>query len=103
MFSLGGEHDLIAGYLVENTGQIFCWKILVIIDASIVLDEIFYSHTTTSQLRAVLVCVQHDARVRQNIRSVCIGECIWISRQVSLGKLQHESIDLLCFTGQSEA
>ena len=54
-------------------------------------------------LGVVRIGVQHDDRIGQHIRNICTLEGIWVAADVSLRKLLHEPINLLCFPRQPEA
>lgn len=54
-------------------------------------------------LWVVRISVQHDDRVRQDVRNICTLEGIRVAANESLRKLLHEPVNLLCLPRQSEA
>ena len=89
------------GNLFIYPNEVFVWQITVVVDTSIVFNEIFLGHPL-GYLTAVQIGIQHDDRVSKNISRIRIREGVWVSSYVSIGKLQHESVDLLGFTRQTE-
>lgn len=55
--------------LIKDTGQEFLREVLIIVDSSIVSDEVRLGHTDLD-LRVVSIGVEHDRRIREHVSSI---------------------------------
>lgn len=67
--------DLVALDVVKNGIQEFLRKTLSIVDTTVVLDKVGFSHAIFD-LRTVSISIKEDDRIRENIGSICsmVGE-----------------------------
>jgi hypothetical protein len=96
--------DFILLNLVVNVAEEFFRQVLAVVDASIILDEFGFRHALCFQILVVRVGIQHDDGESQDVRRVGISKDGGrIVGDVSFGEFEHESINLLSFSWQTEA
>ncbi len=100
-FPLALEHNLVLLNILVDSDEILVWKIGVVVDAAVVLDELLLGHTL-HDLAAVQIRVEHDDGIRQHVRGVGVGEGVRVPCDVAVGELEHETIDLLGLAWQAE-
>ena len=95
--------DLVRLNLLVDLAEKLLGQVLSVVDAPVVLHEVLLGHALRLEVLVMLISVQHDNRERQDVRSVGVGkDRIGVLVQVSLGKLEHESVDLLRLTRKTE-